>query len=121
MLDSISANIYVANMQTDEILFMNKHMREEFGGNFVGRMCFEALGGLDERCSFCPNPALVDPNGSPTGVFTWENFNERTRKWYLNNDRAIHWVDGQLARLQVAVDVTERKEAEQRHGAQVAS
>ncbi len=113
VLDSISANIYVANMETDEILFMNKHMQEEFGNNFIGQKCFAVLKKLDKRCSYCPNPILVDAKGNPTNGFIWENFNEITQKWYLNNDRAINWVDDRLARLQVAVDVTERKKAEQ--------
>jgi len=113
VLDSISANIYVANLDTDQILFMNKHMQDEFGGNFVGQKCFIALKNLDERCSFCPNPILVDADGNPTTGFIWENFNEITQKWYLNNDRAISWVDGRLARLQVSIDVTQRKVAEE--------
>ncbi len=113
VLDSISANIYVANMKTDEILFMNKHMQDEFGKNFIGQKCFVALKNLDKRCSYCPNPILVDADGHPTNGLIWENFNDITQKWYLNNDRAISWVDGRLARLQVSVDVTERKKAEQ--------
>jgi PAS domain S-box-containing protein len=113
VLDSISANIYVANMDTDDILFMNKHMQEEFGGNFVGQKCFKALRNLDERCSYYPNPKLVDADGTPTEGVIWENFNEMTRKWYFNNDRTIFWVDGRMARLQVSFDVTRRKAAEQ--------
>ncbi len=113
VLDSISANIYVANMDTDQILFMNKHMQDEFGGNFVGQKCFIALKNLDKRCSYCPNPILVDADGTPTTGFIWENFNEITQRWYLNNDRAINWVDDRMARLQVSIDVTERKKAEQ--------
>ena len=113
VLDSISANIYVANMDTDQILFMNKHMQDEFGGNFVGQKCFIALKNLDERCSFCPNPILVDADGTPTTGFIWENFNEITQRWYFNKDRAISWVDGRLARLQVSIDVTQRKVAEE--------
>jgi PAS domain S-box-containing protein len=112
VLNSISANIYVAHIDTDEILFMNKHMQDEFGGNFIGQKCFQALKKADERCPFCPAPVLVDSNGKPTKGYIWESFNETTQRWYLNNDRAITWVDGQIVRLEVSIDVTDKKDAE---------
>ncbi len=55
---------------------------------------------------------MINADGKSTGVYTWEDFNVIKQKWYLNNDRAINWVDGRLARLQISIDVTERKIAE---------
>ena len=112
VLDSIPAHIYVANMATDDILFTNKHMQDEFGLDCIGQTCWKALRAQNERCHFCPNPKLINADGNPTGVYTWEDFNAIKQKWYLNNDRAINWVDGRLARLQISIDVTERKIAE---------
>ncbi len=112
VLDSIPAHIYVANMATDEILFMNKHMQDGFGLDCIGKTCWEVLRAQQERCHFCPNPKLINADGKSTGVYTWEDFNAIKQKWYLNNDRAINWVDGRLARLQISIDVTERKIAE---------
>jgi PAS domain S-box-containing protein len=112
VLDSIPAHIYVANMATDEILFMNKHMQDGFGLDCIGKTCWEVLRAQKEHCHFCPNPQLINADGNPTGVYTWEDFNAIKQRWYLNNDRAINWVDGRLARLQISIDVTERKIAE---------
>ena len=112
VLDSIPAHIYVANMATDEILLTNKHMQDEFGLDCIGQKCWKVLRAQNERCHFCPNPKLINADGNPTGVYTWEDFNAIKQKWYLNNDRAINWVDGRLARLQISIDVTERKIAE---------
>jgi len=36
VLNSIDATIYVADMDTYEILFMNRHMVESFGGDLAG-------------------------------------------------------------------------------------
>jgi signal transduction histidine kinase len=112
VLDSIPAHIYVANMATDEILFINKHMQDKYGLDCIGQPCWKALRAQNKRCQLCPNPKLLDAAGRPTGVYTWEDFNAAHQKWYLNNDRAINWVDSRLARLQISIDVTERKKAE---------
>ena len=39
VLDSISADVYVADMQTYEILFMNQNMVDAFKDNFTGQIC----------------------------------------------------------------------------------
>ena len=36
VLNSIDATIYVSDMKTDEILFMNQYMIDNFKGDFVG-------------------------------------------------------------------------------------
>ncbi len=113
VLDSIVADIYVADMETYEILFMNKNLRDKFGQNLVGRVCWKAFRGADDPCPHCTNPLLVDEGGQPKGMQVWEGRNPLNDRWYINYDRAIYWVDGRLVRLQIATDVTKRKDAEQ--------
>lgn len=36
-----------------------------------------------------------------------------TKRWYHIQDRAIQWVDGRIARIEIATDITERKKAEE--------
>lgn len=112
VLDSIDATIYVADMATYEILFMNKYMKDGFGSNLEGKICWEAFRGESEPCDHCTNTKLIDQNGNPTGVVVWEDKNPVTDKWYLNYDRAIRWTDGRLVKLQVATDTTPFKNAE---------
>ncbi|MGD9018514.1 MAG: hypothetical protein PVH30_14095, partial [Desulfobacterales bacterium] len=45
-------------------------------------------------------------------MLTWEGRNPITGRWYINYDRAIHWVGGRLARLQIATDITRLKQLE---------
>ncbi len=112
VLDSIDADIYVADMNSYEVLLINKHMRESFGENLVGKTCYEVLRNEVGVCSNCTNSQLVDSNGKPAGPCVWEGKNSITGRWYINYDRAIKWVDGRLVRLQIATDITRIKDLE---------
>jgi two-component system cell cycle sensor histidine kinase/response regulator CckA len=112
VLDSISAQIYVADMQTFEILFMNRAMREAFGDNHLGERCFEVFRNATDVCPHCSNDKLIDAHGQPTGVHVWEGVNPVQDRWYLNYDRAIRWVDGRLVRLQISMDISRIKALE---------
>jgi PAS domain S-box-containing protein len=112
ILDSIDATIYVADMQTHEILFMNRHMKETFAGDFTGQKCWHAFYHEDDVCEECTNEKLLDDKGEPTGACVWEGFNPITNRWYVYYDRAIRWIDGRHVHLQVATDITEIKSLE---------
>jgi len=113
VLDSIDATIYVADMETYEILFMNKYMRESFGRDMTGEICWDAFRKESEPCRHCTNDQLIDENGKPTGVCVWQGRNPITDKWYINYDRAIDWTDGRLVRLQIATDISNLKRMEE--------
>ena len=113
ILDSIPLDIYVADMQSYEVLFMNEHMQHSFGRNFVGDICWRAFRNASGPCAHCTNPRLLNGRGEPAGVHIWEDFNPLNEKWYLNYDRAVPWIDGRYVRIQIAVDLTERRQAEE--------
>ena len=112
ILNSIPSDIYVADMDTYEVLFMNSHMQKSFGRDCTGKICWQAFRAETGPCSHCTNPSLLDDTGEPAGVITWENYNPVNRKWYLNYDRAVPWVDGRYVRIQIAADISARKQAE---------
>ncbi len=113
VLDGIDATIYAADMETHEVLFMNKHMIESFGRDMTGDVCWDVFRGESGPCSHCSNDRLVDEKGEPTGVYVWHDRNPITGKWYINYDRAIKWIDGRLVRIQIATDITKLKELEE--------
>lgn len=113
VLDSIDATIYVADMKTLEILFMNRKMIETFGGDLTGRICWDVFRKEPAPCPHCTNDRLVDDNGQPTGVVVWQGLNPVSGRWYINYDRAIEWIDGRIVRLQIATDITEYKRMEE--------
>ena len=113
VLDSIYADIYVADMSTYEILFMNQHMKNSFGHDFTGQIYWKAFRKDSKACIRCNNDKLLDSEGRPNGIQIWECENPITGKWYKNYDRAIKWDNDRFVRLQIAMDVTEQKLAEQ--------
>jgi len=112
ILDSIDADIYVADMATYEILFMNKHMQVSFGRDLTREICWKVFRDEAQPCAHCTNDQLIDRQGQPANLVSWEGQNPITGKWYINLDRAIHWIDGRLVRIQIATDITERKRVE---------
>ena len=113
VLDSIDATIYVADMETHEVLFMNNHMIEAFGKDMTGEICWEVFRGESAPCPHCTNDQLIDDAGRPADVCVWQGENPITGKWYINYDRAIEWTDGRLERLQIATDITNLKKMEE--------
>ena len=113
VLNSLDATIYVADMKTYEILFMNKYMIDVFGRDMTGEICWNGFRGESGQCPHCRNDELIDENGKPTDVCVWQDKNPITEKWYINYDRAIEWTDGRMVKLQIATDITERKQIEE--------
>lgn len=111
ILDSIDALVYVADMETHEILFINQRGRSRFG-DVIGQKCYTSIQGQDHPCSFCTNHLLNDAS-DPNEVCQWEFQNTRNGKWYDCRDRAIRWTDGKMVRLEIATDITEIKTAEE--------
>jgi PAS domain S-box-containing protein len=113
VMNSIDALIYVVDMDTHEILFLNDHGMKEFG-DVTGQICWKALQeGGEGQCDFCTNHLLINRDGSPNEPYLWEFQNTKTGRWYDCRDQAIPWSDGRLVRLEIAIDVTARKLAEE--------
>jgi two-component system, cell cycle sensor histidine kinase and response regulator CckA len=112
ILDSIDAHIYVADIDSFEVLFMNKKMIDDFSADFVGTRCYESFRNESKPCGHCTNKLLLDKNQNPKGAHTWQGINPLTNRWYINYDRAIKWNDGRMVRIQIATDITEAKQNE---------
>lgn len=113
ILDSVDALIYVADMDTHELLYMNDYGRKKWG-EFQGQKCYEVMQkGQSEPCAFCSNHHLVDSEGNSTGPFVWEIRNTKTGRWYQCRDQAISWADGRMVRMEIATDITNRKRMEE--------
>ena len=111
VLESIDAHIYVADLKTHTILYMNQRMIEDFGGDFTGQTCYEVFREECSPCDHCTNEDLLDGKGEPGEVVAWEGHNHLLDRWFRNYDRAIYWSDQRLVRLEIAVDITESKQA----------
>lgn len=113
VLDNINANIFVCDYDTQNIHFANKPAREEAGPVPENVKCWEMLNaGLTGLCEHCPKPHLLNADRQPTGVHFWEDYNPVTDRWYTIQSMAIKWIDGRWAIMELATDITTRKQVE---------
>ncbi|MYM62962.1 sensor domain-containing diguanylate cyclase [Pseudomaricurvus sp. HS19] len=112
VLNSLDALVYVADLNTYELLFINDYGMRVWGKS-SNKRCFELLQkGQSSPCAFCTNHLLLDEDGKPAGVHIWEFQNTRNQRWYECHDQVIRWPDGRLVRLEIATDITDRKRME---------
>jgi PAS domain S-box-containing protein len=110
VFNSIDEFIYVSDPATYKIIFANRRLRELLGSDPTGKYCYEALQGLDHPCDFCTNDIILNNNGQP---HRWEYHNPMIDADVAIVDQIIRWPDGRDVRLEIAVDITERKKAEE--------
>jgi HD-GYP domain-containing protein (c-di-GMP phosphodiesterase class II)/HAMP domain-containing protein len=110
IFDSINEIIYVSDPNTHEILYVNKALQDAFQKSLVGGACYKEFQDLDSPCEFCTNEIILKEKGKP---YQWEYHNPILNRDYMIVDRIIKWPDGRDVRFEFAVDITERKRAEE--------
>jgi PAS domain S-box-containing protein len=113
VLDNQADALFVADAETDAILYANRAAHERVSLDLVGRPCWAAMHGGYDQCGECPRKDLLDERGEPAGVFTRELHEPTTGAWNLVRVQALRWVDGRLARLEIATDITAIKLAQE--------
>ena len=109
IFDNVPEIIYVADLQSYEILYVNQATQAAFSADLVGKKCYQALQGFESPCSFCTNEIIIEQKGTP---YHWEYHNPTIDRWYDITDQIIQWPDGRQVRLELAIDITQRKLAE---------
>lgn len=115
ILDNTGIDIYVNDFETHEILYVNKSMAALYGGQkaFMGQKCWQTLfPGQSGPCEFCPQKKLIDNQGLPTKVYTWDYERAFDGSWFRVFSAAFHWVDGRLAHVVSSADITDNKRNE---------
>jgi PAS domain S-box-containing protein len=117
VLDSLDALVYVADLESYEILYLNRYGRTIFG-DITGKMCWQAFWHSQRYhgpCPFCHHRVIQDSQQPDLHreIQVAEYYSPIAKRWYMVHNRVIRWVDGRLVRLEVAYDITQRKQAEQ--------
>ena len=110
MFNGMDEVAYVADPETYELLYLNKFTKDCWGGE-VGQKCYAALHGLDKPCFFCSNEIVLKQNNIP---HIWEFYNKKNERWYHCIDRAISWHGDKTVHFELAIDITERKQYEEK-------
>jgi PAS domain S-box-containing protein len=120
VLEGLDAAVSVVSLETDELLFANRFYRENFGSDSKGHF---QLAHQDNKIETLHNIAqdLQDyiRDGIPTSFLYQESepeeiqLSDGSNKWYEVRRRFIPWIDGHLAQLLIATDITARKDADE--------
>jgi PAS domain S-box-containing protein len=126
VLEALDASVSVAPLGSEELLFANKLYRLWFGGQAVGHLGMVAQAGVKEPPR--PTEELLDDVDSFVGLPTsalpsavTENadiYVPELGKWLEVRSRYLNWVDGRLAQMVIATDITSRRHAEEQAAAQ---
>ncbi|QIL72833.1 PAS domain S-box protein [Diaphorobacter sp. HDW4B] len=124
VLESLDASVSVAPLGSAELLFANRLYRQWFGSQTDGHLELVAQAGvLPAR-----EPTSVDDEdglmGLPTDTLTTarsenaEIYRPELGKWLEVRSRYLNWVDGRLAQMVIATDITPRRLAEEQSARQ---
>lgn len=125
VLEALDAAVSVAPIGSEELLFANKLYRLWFGSDTVGHLAMVAQAGVPASAAHDDALDDVDPYaGLPIDTLTTaqpannEIFVPELGKWLEVRSRYLTWVDGRLAQLVIATDITPRRDAEEQAAAQ---
>ena len=120
VLEGLDAAVSVAPLGSEELLFANKLYRSWFDGQVSGHVNLIAQAGVP---TFAPTGDELDAvdgmAGFPTDLLTdaqtanAEIFVPELAKWLEVRSRYLTWVDGRLAQMVIATDITPRRHAEE--------
>ncbi|MES2360982.1 MAG: PAS domain S-box protein [Pseudomonadota bacterium] len=120
VLEGLDAAVSVAPLGSEELLFANKLYRSWFGGEVSGHMNLIAQAGVPAAPPTDDALDAVDGlAGFPTDTLTTaqtenaEIFVPDLGKWLEVRSRYLTWVDGRLAQMVIATDITPRRHAEE--------
>lgn len=116
VLNNLTSAVYVVDMDTHNILFVNQILATMFGkspSDLIGHTCWKVLQQNRTRpCWYCTNPKMMDEKGNPVGVLVNEYENKWLNKVFEITDQVIKWSDDRLVKLTIATDITDRKLSE---------
>ena len=125
VLEALDASVSVAPLGSHELLFANKMFRLWFDSDIMGHMELVAQAGLPQQATNDESGDEVDSlAGLPTGDITSDQtenaeiYVQRIGKWLEVRSRYLTWVDGRLAQMVIATDITPRRQAEALSAAQ---
>ena len=110
MLNGASTSIYITDVDTYEILFMNQTMKDTYHlKNPEGKRCWELLQkGQDGPCPFCPVKKLKEA-GELYRFVTWREHSDLVNSVFENHDGLIQWIDGRTVHIQQSLDITDNE------------
>jgi PAS domain S-box-containing protein len=103
VLEAIPVGVYIVD-QDHNIRYVNSQLERRFGP-VNGRKCYEYIHGAKRQCPLCKNNNVI--SGGKT--FRWKRYYRQTRRTYDLVDTPLINADGEIFKMEVFVDITERQ------------
>ena len=116
IMNNMGVDIYVNSFDSHDMLYANESMAAPYGGkkHFENKKCWQALyTDKTGECEFCPKKHLIDEDGLPTKVYSWDYQRPFDKSWFRVFSAAFSWTDGQMAHVITSVDITNQKNIEE--------
>lgn len=116
IMNNMGVDIYVNSFDSHDMLYANESMAAPYGGieHFEGKKCWQALyKDKTGECEFCPKKHLIDENGQPTKVYSWDYQRPFDKCWFRVFSAAFAWIDGQISHVITSVDINHQKTIEE--------
>lgn len=109
IFDGINEIVYVTDLETNEILYMNKFAKGIAKQNPLGKVNNKDISTIKNPTEFGMKQGTLKRRNKN---YRWEYHNPVLNRDYLITDRIIKWPDGRDVRFELAMDITERKKVE---------
>gem|GEM_PF-2502725 len=110
IFDGLDELVFVVDMTTREMLFVNRKTRELFGRDLAGTCCHRSLQAREDVCPFCFLEQLTAEPGTP---LRRDVASPVLGRYFAATVTCIPWTDGRPVMLALAMDMTERKRMEE--------
>ena len=113
IIDSLDAHVSVTDIETCEIIYINKN-GQELWGDVVGKKCWQVFRENQAGpCEPCPNKELINSEDFPSTASTFEIYYHNIDRWFECRKKAMSWVDGRFVDISFNIDITERKKLQE--------
>ncbi len=113
VLDGIDAHIYVVDMETYDILYVNRKSASSLPCATTGKPCYKYLRHENLPCQNCKIPEFLTSSITSDKVIVWEFWDPAINKWILNREKVVSWPNVNRAKLTISTDISEIKKAEE--------
>jgi diguanylate cyclase (GGDEF)-like protein/PAS domain S-box-containing protein len=106
ILERIDGYVYLLDVATYRVLYVNGSLKRALGEEVVGRSCFEVFQGRSAPCEFCPNERVF---ASSKKAFSFEIYNPKLRRHFYCMDFALESPENVPRKLEIAIDITKAR------------
>ncbi len=116
VLDHMGVDVYVSDLETNELLYLNHSMAAPYGPveALIGKPCHEVFHDrLDAQIEFARNTQQLSRSGKALRSYASDFQRARDGAWFRVFCSVFEWFNGRMARVVSSVDITESKRNEE--------